>query len=105
MNGKEWAKHTNNGTVAAKSSNRSTTLCLQPSPAPDQPATEAGSPFYRPVSVEEFLEQIHRDEHKRRMFAWKLATCLNISAPCAERAPNFRAALWRCVGGSRFHAA
>jgi hypothetical protein len=126
--------------------------------APAQPATEAGSPFYRPVSVEEFLEQIHRDEHKRRMFAWKLATCLNISleeayailerrdnaqilkevllevsqlscdekwwqnplkrllklplkrkqrcsfwlanaAPCAERAPNFRAASWRCVGG------
>jgi len=125
---------------------------------PAQPTPEAGSPFYRPVSVEEFLEQIHRDEHKRRMFAWKLATCLNISleeayailerrdnaqilkevllevsqlscdekwwqnplkrllelppkrkqrcsfwlanaAPRAERAPNFRAASWRCVGG------
>jgi hypothetical protein len=133
-------------------------LPLSPSAAPAQPTTEAGSPFYRPVSVEEFLEQIHRDEHKRRMFAWKLATCLNISleeayailerhdnaqilketlleapqlgcdekwwqnplkrllklplkrkqrcsfwlanaAPCAERAPNFRAASWRCVGG------
>jgi hypothetical protein len=126
--------------------------------APAQPTTEAGSPFYRPVSVEEFLEQLHRDEHKRRMLAWKLATCLNISleeayailerrdnaqilkenlleapqlscdekwwqnplkrllklplkrkqrcsfwlanaAPCAERAPNSRAASWRCVGG------
>jgi hypothetical protein len=126
--------------------------------SPAQPATEAGSPFYRPVLVEEFLEQLHRDEHKRRMLAWKLATRLNISledayailerrdnaqilkenlleapqlscnekwwqnplkrslksplkrkqrcsfwlantAPRAERAPNSRAASWRCVGG------
>jgi hypothetical protein len=43
MNGKEWTtKHKNDGTVAAESSNRSTTLCPQPSPAPAQSATEAG---------------------------------------------------------------
>jgi hypothetical protein len=126
--------------------------------APAQPATEAGSPFYRPVSVEEFLEQLHQDEHKRRVLAWKLSYRLGVpfadayailerhdnaqilkenlleapqlscdekwwqnplkrllklslkrkqrcsfwlasAAPCAERAPNFRAASWRCVGG------
>jgi hypothetical protein len=30
---------------------------------------------------------------------------LSPSTPSFCRAPNFRAALWRCVGGSRFHAA
>jgi len=70
MTGKEWTKHTNNGTVAAESSNRFTTLCLQPSPAP---ATEAGFDFGRPVSVDEFLEQLKRDDHKRFIRAWQLA--------------------------------
>jgi hypothetical protein len=133
-------------------------LPLSPSAAPAQPTTEAGSPFYRPVSVEEFLEQLHQDEHKRRVLAWKLSYRLGVpfadayailerhdnaqilkenllevpqlgcdekwwqnplkrllklplkrkqrcsfwlasAAPCAERAPNFRAASWRCVGG------
>jgi hypothetical protein len=30
---------------------------------------------------------------------------LDAVKPRAKRAPSFRAALWRCVGGSRFHAA
>jgi hypothetical protein len=48
MNGKEWAtKNKNDGTVAAKSSNRSTTLCLQPSPAPAWHFKSAGVSIYQ----------------------------------------------------------
>jgi hypothetical protein len=47
MTGEEWKKHTNNGTVAAESSNRSTTLCPQPSPAPAWRFKSAGISIFR----------------------------------------------------------
>jgi hypothetical protein len=41
--------------------------------APAQPTTGAGFDFGRPVSVDEFLEQLKRDDHKRFIRAWQLA--------------------------------
>jgi hypothetical protein len=48
-------------------------LPLSPPAAPAQPTTGAGFDFGRPVSVDEFLEQLKRDDHKRFIRAWQLA--------------------------------
>jgi hypothetical protein len=46
--------------------------------APAQPQTGAGFDFGLPVSVDEFLEQLKRDDHKRFIRAWQLACKLGI---------------------------
>jgi hypothetical protein len=46
------------------------------------------------------LETPDEAQSQKRTSRW-----ITPSVPRAQRAPSFRAALWRCVGGSRFHAA
>jgi hypothetical protein len=51
--------------------------------APAQPTTEAGFDFGRPVSVDEFLKQLKRDDHKRFIRAWQLACRFRIGMTAA----------------------
>jgi hypothetical protein len=60
---------------------------------------ERSPPLWR-QDTELRLETPDEAQSQKRTSRW-----ITPSVPRAQRAPSFRAALWRCVGGSRFHAA
>jgi hypothetical protein len=60
---------------------------------------ERSPPLWR-QDTELRLETPDEAQSQKRTSRW-----ITSSVPRAQRAPSFRAALWRCVGGSRFHAA